>query len=272
MATLCVCDICDYRTTRKSSFNKHISSLKHKNRENNTGTFVCNTCNKQYKFKSGLDNHQKNTKCLLVTNIEEQSKQIQSLCALLEKSVAQNNETINKLASTTNITNNIEKMTINVFLNEHCKDAMNFGVFVENIKYTLDDLYYTRDNGYEQGISNVFVKNLTDMPACERPIYCSDKKRLQFYVKDEDVWSKDADNEQINRGIDDITRKQICAIKTWEDEHPGWNDNHQLTDQYLRIIKTITSTDDISKEQIHKQIGSESEWQSKANDLMIKID
>ena len=39
-------------------------------------------------------------------------------------------------------------------------DAMNFGMFVDNIKYTLEDLYYTRDNGYERGISNVFVKNL----------------------------------------------------------------------------------------------------------------
>tara|TARA_Y100000768_G_scaffold361112_1_gene318894 strand:- start:573 stop:1382 length:810 start_codon:yes stop_codon:yes gene_type:complete len=269
MTTLCVCELCNYKTNRKSSFNKHINSLKHKNRENSIGLFVCETCNKQYKYKSGLDNHQKNGKCLMAANLEEQSKQIQTLCALLEKSVAQNTETINKLSTTTNITNNIEKMTINVFLNEHCKDAMNFGMFVDNIKYTLEDLYYTRDNGYERGISNVFVKNLTEIPACERPIYCSDKKRLQFYVKDEDVWSKDADNEKINRGIDDITRKQICAIKTWEDAHPGWNDNSELTDEYLRIVKTITSMDNVSQDQIHKHIGSESDWQAKANDLIM---
>ena len=86
-------------------------------------------------------------------NLEEQSKTIQTLC-IIRKSVAHNTETINKLSSTTNITNNIEKMTINVFLNEHCKDAMNFGMFVDNIKYTLEDLCYTRDNGYERGISS----------------------------------------------------------------------------------------------------------------------
>lgn len=268
MTTLCVCELCNYKTNRKSSFNKHMNSMKHKNRENSIGLFVCETCNKQYKYKSGLDNHQKTGKCLMASNLEEQSKQIQTLCALLEKSVAHNTETINKLSSTTNITNNIEKMTINVFLNEHCKDAMNFGMFVDNIKYTLEDLYYTRDNGYERGISNVFVKNLTEIPACERPIYCSDKKRLQFYVKDEDVWSKDSDNEKINRGIDDITRKQICAIKTWEDEHPGWIDNAKLTDEYLRIVKTITSNDDVSKDQIHRQIGNESDWQKPANNLI----
>ena len=25
-----------------------------------------------------------------------------------------------------------------------------------------------------------------------------------------------------------------------EDEHPGWNDNPELTDEYLHILKTIT--------------------------------
>ena len=256
MATLYTCDKCEYRTTRKSSYNKHMTSLKHKNRENNIGGFGCEVCSKQYKYSSGLANHKK--KCLISSTMEEQTKQIKNLCELLEKSVAQNAETLNKIMP--NITNNIGKMTINVFLKDHCKDAMNFGDFVENIKYTLDDLYYTMDNGYERGISNVFVKSLTEMPASERPIYCSDKKRLQFYVKDDDERGKDQDNKNIKKGIDHITRKQISAIKTWEDSNPGWDDNSELTDEYLCIVKTIMFNDDTSNEQIQKQIGAESEW------------
>ena len=31
MTTLCVCELCNYKTNRKSSFNKHMNSLKHKN-------------------------------------------------------------------------------------------------------------------------------------------------------------------------------------------------------------------------------------------------
>ena len=49
----------------------------------------------------------------------------------------------------------------------------------------FNDLQYTRDNGYIKGITNIFVKNLCEMPATSRPIHCSDKKNLQFYVKDE---------------------------------------------------------------------------------------
>ena len=86
----------------------------------------------------------------MAANLEEQSKQIQTLCALLKKVLHTTQKQLINYHHTTNITNNIEKMTINVFLNEHCKDAMNFGMFVDNIKYTLEDLYYTRDNGYEE--------------------------------------------------------------------------------------------------------------------------
>ena len=45
-------------------------------------------------------------------------------------------------------------MTINVFLNESCKDAMNLTDFVENLQITLDDLNL-QDNGY-MGVTNIF--------------------------------------------------------------------------------------------------------------------
>ena len=56
--------------------------------------------------------------------------------------------------------NNNNKISINVFLNERCKGAMNLDEFVDNVKVTLEDLNYTKDNGYVKGISNIFVKHL----------------------------------------------------------------------------------------------------------------
>ena len=54
------------------------------------------------------------------------------------------------------------------------------------------------------------------MAATERPIHCSDKKRLQFYIKDSDKWEKDKTHEKLDKTIDDITRKQFFHIKEWE--------------------------------------------------------
>ena len=113
-------------------------------------------------------------------------------------------------------------MNINIYLNEHCKNAMNLTDFVENVKVSLEDLLYTKNHGYVKGISNIFVKQLKDMEPTQRPIHCSDKKRLQFYVKDDNKWEKDNSNEKIDKSIDKITKKQILAIKLWEKEHPNY--------------------------------------------------
>ena len=66
------------------------------------------------------------------------------------------------------------------FSNEQCKDALNLTDFVENIKVTLEDLEYSKDNGFVNGVTNIIKKQLQDMKPTERPIHCSDKKRLQF--------------------------------------------------------------------------------------------
>ena len=89
-------------------------------------------------------------------------KNFQSLYSLLQQSLNQNQENLDKLLPKVgNVTNNINKMTINVFLNDHCKDAMNISEFMDKVKLTVDDLYYTGENGYIKGITNIFVKNLT---------------------------------------------------------------------------------------------------------------
>mgnify|MGYP001254541515 CR=1 FL=1 len=57
------------------------------------------------------------------------------------------------------------------------------------------------------------------MDITERPIHCSDQKRLQFYVKDQDIWDKENSSEKLDSSIHRITKKQILQIKAWEDAH-----------------------------------------------------
>ena len=98
---------------------------------------------------------------------------------------------------------NNQNMTINVFLNEQCKDALNLTDFVQNIKVTLEDLQYTKDNGFVNGFVNgaahIITKQLQDLEPTQRPIHCSDKKRLQFYVKDDDKWGKEKTDNYYSR-------------------------------------------------------------------------
>ena len=125
-----------------------------------------------------------------------------------------------------------------MFLNQECKNAMNLTDFVENIKMSLQDLDYTKENGYVKGITNVFLNQLKDLAPTERPIHCSDAKREIMHIKDNDVWEKDnANNDKLRLAIKHITKKNTDMINPWAEQHPGVRDSdHRLNDKYQEII------------------------------------
>ena len=143
--------------------------------------------------------------------------------------------------------------------------------FIENVKVSLEDLSYTKEHGYAKGISNILVKHLNDMDPKDRPIHCSDKKRLQFYIKEENKWGKDTDNVKIDKSIDDVSKKQIKQIAEWQQQHPGYVDNDRLLNEYFKITRHVMGGGDINEiiqngNEIKKNISSEVE----IKDAMIK--
>ena len=253
------CEKCLYSSRNKKDFFRHLSTRKHQmdnldncadKSKNPRAYFVC-VCGKKYKYQSGLCKHKK--KCLQHMSVKKAEKAakapyscsegnvvtINMLNEILQqnKALCENLIELSKEKKVINYQNcNNKKMTINVFLNEECKDAMNLTDFVENVKVSLEDLNYTKENGYIDGISNIFVKHLQDMPATSRPIHCSDKKRLQFYVKEANVWEKDKTHEKIDKSIQDITFKQIKKIKAWEEQNPDYLTNECLREEWQTMV------------------------------------
>jgi len=193
-----------------------------------------------------IEKQPKNKKIGRYHDAEKESlkNEVKELRQMMEKMIEAQSETNkcfhktldNMIGKVGNNTYN-NKMSINVYLNEYCKDAMNLTDFVDKLKISLEDLMYTKDHGYVKGISNIFVKQLQDMKPTERPIHCSDRKRLQFYVKDENKWGKDKVHIKIDKSIDDITIKQIKQIKLWEEEHPNYLQNEKLLEQWHTMIQ-----------------------------------
>ena len=266
------CQKCDYTSKNKSNFEKHLSTTKHKNgntmvtngnkKLQHVLKFKCKNCKKVYKFRSGLCRHKKNCKYveenevlnltseklqdgLSSQNEDEDTKNVSTALKLLAQTMAKQESILEKLVNSQKEmipclgNNNNNKISINIFLNEKCKDAMNLTDFVNNIKISLEDLQYTNQHGYVKGISNIFQKNLTDLKATERPIHCSDKKRLQFYIKEEDKWEKDTSHHKINDGINKIGRKQILQIKEWEKQHPNFLDHEEQYMEWQKMIANI---------------------------------
>lgn len=267
------CAYCNFLTTNKTNWKQHLLTSKHAKKsgcisvnpkksqknvknehvKNTTIWHTCDICGKNYRYKSGLSRHRK--KCQesmeqmeqsIVISTEHQDKktifenhqqQISDLKSLLEKTIEKQQDTINQLIPKVGNTTNYNKMTVNVFLNEKCKNAMNLTEFVEQLNLSFDDVMYTRDNGYIKGITNIFMKNLIDMEPTDRPIHCSDQKQLSFYVKDENQWEQDNQHEKIDNSIATITRKQIQQIKEWEAQHPNWANSEEETNMYMELVK-----------------------------------
>jgi hypothetical protein len=206
--------------------------------------------------------------------IAEMMKKTLSQTEAIHKLLEQNSVLIEKLSKTPNVTYQNcgnKKMTINVFLNEKCKDAMNLSDFVNNMNISLEDLMYTKNYGYNKGISNIFVKHLKDLQPNERPIHCSDKKRMQFYVRDENKWLKDEKNQKIDKTIHDLTIKQIKHLKEWETNNPHYLQDDKLLTQWQQLVHEIMGpSDDFTrekdKESIMKTLGNTVELK---NNLII---
>ena len=158
-------------------------------------------------------------------------------------------ETIGKIAGNNNC-NNTNNISINMYLNEKCKNAMNLEDFVRNITVSLQDLDYSKQNGYAKGITNIFMKQLADLEPTERPIHCSDKKRLQFYVKDDNKWEKDKNNIKLTSSIKCVGMEQVKKMSEWEKDHPNYMNNPKELKVWQTMLESVSGG--INKDEIQK--------------------
>ena len=147
----------------------------------------------------------------------EQSKELMKTIADLAKNNNSTNQTVNG-----NVNNN--KFNINLFLNEKCKDAMNFSDFIKNITVSNEDLENNAILGFANGISKIFMDNLKQLNICDRPIHCSDAKRETMYIKEDDKWEKEDDTKKLTSAIQDVSRKSVATLLKWQETNPDYKD------------------------------------------------
>lgn len=248
------CNLCHVFTNKKTDYTIHLETKKHKNREiisNNNeflsknATFDCE-CGKTYKHKPNLYAHKKKCKLDILSNTEEINyKEI--IKTLLEQNNSLQNtikDLIPKIGNTNTNSNNInsnnKNFNICLFLNENCKDALSMDEFVKKIQISLTDLLFTKQKGIVDGISNILINNLNDLPVKKRPIWCSDKKRKKIFVKEEE-WAEDVDNIKTKQAIKDVSSIQVKNINKYTEKNPDWKEKDNKKDEYMAIVKNITS-------------------------------
>jgi hypothetical protein len=280
------CIKCDYSTSSKKDYNKHVNTIKHKNIENQCfsiqksqkiPTFEC-VCGKKYKDYSGLWRHKKkcvfenNEKTVNTENINKNEidkkddlinyliKENQEFKSLILEIVKKDNTTNNNIMNNNTINSHNKTFNLQFFLNETCKNAMNITDFVNSIKLQLSDLENVAKIGYVEGLSKIIIKNLNALDVTERPVHCSDSKRDTMYVKDEDKWEKEnEENHKVLKAIEDIANKNSKLVPEWKKKNPECaSSKSHKADVYSHImIQAVCSNNDTNNTKILKKIAKE---------------
>lgn len=246
------CRSCAYGCNKKSLWQQHASTRKHARHcgraasHDLDGGYECG-CGKKYKYLSGLSRHRRRCQC---GDGASRDGDIQCLVAALARAEEVKSEMMQQLKEQSSMIremlpcmgNNTNNFSINVFLNETCREAINMSEFVASLQVHLEDLEYTRDNGLAEGISSMLVNGLRQLDTCKRPIHCTDAKRETLYIKENDGWEKgegETGKMPLRSAIGTIADKQRKAIAEWEAEHPGWEDSEKGKDEYLTTVRSV---------------------------------
>lgn len=246
------CNVCDYRCSKQSEWNRHILRKKHKNQVkgdsfckdiniNINKAFECE-CGNQYKHRQSLQNHKK--KCIQnqneenVINNELIIELIQANKDLKQLLVDQNNKIMEIVKDGKQVTNNTNTFNLNFFLNEQCKNAINIMDFISSLPLQLNDLEETARLGYADGISKIIIKGIQQLDIYNRPIHCSDLKRETLYIRDKNIWEKeDKEKTRLKNAIKYIGSKNIQQIPLWVEKNPTCTDTtSKKNDEYMSLI------------------------------------
>lgn len=225
--------------------------------------YSCSNCNKTYTARNSLWYHKQ--RCFVKKNqpsynevldivnkdlefqtfLIEQNKQFMEYIMKHNVSNSQqpnitNNKNTQKITNNNIINNNNNNNTfcINVFLNEECKDALNINEFVDTIILGINELEETARLGYAPGISKIFINGLKKLDVCKRPVHCSDLKRSTLYIKNNNEWIKEQDdNINLITAIKQVANKNAKNIFEWQKLYPEYNDySSKQNDKYHKLI------------------------------------
>ena len=214
------CEKCLYSTDSKYHFEQHKLSKTHIKKENNEfeARYKCKFCDKTYRSNKSYYLHLRRCKTKKDEDATEKKKKDEEEIEEIKKIVIdlykqnkeilkENTEMKNMLVEiskkdfvTNNIENNINsknKFDINVFLNDKCKNAINFSSLIESIVIGIKDIENIAKNGYEKTITDILSEKLENYTIFERPLHFIENTKNQdppndtIHIKDNDIWNEE---------------------------------------------------------------------------------
>ena len=272
-----VCEKCDFKCSKNSDWLRHISTRKHIKGDiivtsgditltKRAGVYKCD-CGKIYIHRQGLSRHKKqcqynvkNTTTIIDKSDLTQklidlimSKNQEFMTELVSNITSSNKEVMEKMmeiipsiGNTTNSHNNTNsnntnnnQFNIQMFLNEHCKNAMNLTDFIESLPITATTFDSTIENGLTKTVTTMITNGLSKLDILERPIHCTDATRKTLYVKEANVWEKDTELKKVLSGITNLIVKKRDLICEWKEANRGWDTIESKQIRFTELVYNI---------------------------------
>tara|TARA_Y200000002_G_C22657817_1_gene654306 strand:+ start:446 stop:1327 length:882 start_codon:yes stop_codon:yes gene_type:complete len=262
------CEICNYQTSNKKDYSKHLLTAKHKKMtfdvKSHNKAFQCE-CGKLFTYRQGLHRHKKI--CPFTEEIDnqpttgsiveliKQNTEFKQLILEQNKALQEQNKSLLELASKDTITNNNcvtnnQKFNLNFFLNTTCKDALNLSEFIEKMQVDFEDIENIGKNGYVLGMTDIILSRIKEMDITKRPLHCTDLKREIMYIKENDTWNKDTpNNNKLRKMINIVSAHNYGTIPLWRKKYPECEDfNNPKYEFSMSMMKNILG--EVGEEQI----------------------
>ena len=181
--------------------------------------FTCTKCTFSCTKKGDWNRHINTKKHIKTQDTDELRKLLVKQQEQIDTQQKQINELIPKIGA--------QKFNLNFFLNDQCKDALNWSDFVHTL--IVND---TPD------ISNLICNGIYDIGIYKRPIHCIDMKRKKICIKNQNVWEHDLAKVQ-NTLNETANSMQYLYLKQWESNHPNWFNSEYETDAYTHVVSKL---------------------------------
>ncbi len=252
------CLLCEYKTTITRNFDRHCTSIRHNKLHNIY--YNCSICNKEYKNKSSLWYHHKKCKIELdilkeqfktelteiketiSTNNEEIKDELKLEINEIKEAIVHNNDKLKTEISDMKeeLSDKIENnkpihnhFNLNIFLNEKCKNALNWDDFIKNLEITFDVNTTMTEN-----ISRMICNGINELGIYDRPIHCTDAKRKKLYIKNNNEWNN-KDQTMIPKTGNKIQQRFNSVITEWERKNPDWREDEDKMMEYVQLMTKL---------------------------------
>ena len=264
------CEACDFGCSKQCDWDRHSATRKHDFRTNRTNLeqknadetskLKCSHCGRGYAARNSLWYHQR--KCNAVKSddpsviepnhissdsitppIDVLSREI--LLQLLKNSqelvkITKENAETPHTVNNTITNNNTAHFNVNFFLNEKCKDAINFTDFLNSITLNQADLQTVVKHGHIEGNTKIIAELLDKLGVHRRPIHCTDAKRETVYIRENNEWEReDSELPRIKRLANVVSHKVIQESNKWHEENPDFMKDSAKKEESLHIMTQV---------------------------------